>query len=89
MEVVPDHLVLTMAKEGGDVLLAIAEDGQPVGFGYGFLAMTEDGRLKLASHQVGVLPAYQDTGLGYQLKLAQRAAALASNIELITWTFDP
>ncbi len=89
LEVTPDHLLLTMAKEGGVVLLAVTETGQPVGFGYGFLAMTESGGLKLASHQVGVLPAYQGTGLGFELKLAQRAAALARRLDLITWTFDP
>ena len=89
MEVTPDHLVLTIAKEGGIALLAADEQGQPVGFGYGFLGVTEDGRLKLASHQVGVLPTYQDTGLGFKLKLAQREAALARKIDLITWTFDP
>jgi predicted GNAT superfamily acetyltransferase len=89
LEVTPDHLLLTMAKEGGVVLLATTDSGQPVGFGYGFLAMTDSGRLKLASHQVGVLPAYQNTGLGFKLKLAQRAAALARQLDLITWTFDP
>ena len=89
LEATPDHLLLTIAKEGGLVLLATTETGQPIGFGYGFLGLTDDGHLKLASHQFGVLPAYQDSGLGFQLKLAQREAALAGRIELITWTFDP
>jgi predicted GNAT superfamily acetyltransferase len=84
----PLHLVLTIAKEGGVVLMAF--DGElPVGFVFGFLGLTQDNRLKLASHQAGVLPAYQDRGLGYRLKLAQRAAALAKNLDLITWTYDP
>ncbi len=89
LEVTPDHLLLTMAKEGGIVLLALAEDEQPVGFAYGFLGLTADKRLKLASHQVGVLPAYQGSGVGCQLKLAQREAALARQIDCITWTYDP
>lgn len=89
LEVAPDHLVLTMAKEGGIVQLATDETGRSVGFGYGFLAETDAGHLKLASHQVGVLPAYQDTGLGFRLKLAQRAVALDRRLDLITWTFDP
>ena len=38
---------------------------------------------------MGVLPAYQNSGLGYQIKLAQREAALAHNLDLMTWTFDP
>ena len=89
MEVAPDHLVLTMAKEGGVVLLARDERDEPIGFAYGFIGLTEDRRFKLASHQVGVLPTYQDRGLGYQLKLAQRQATLALDLDLITWTFDP
>jgi predicted GNAT superfamily acetyltransferase len=84
----PSHLVLTIGKEGGIVLMAF--DGEtPVGFVFGFLGLTADGRLKLASHQAGVLPAYQDRGVGLQLKLAQREATLAKGLDLITWTFDP
>lgn len=87
--VVPDHLLLTVAKEGGLVLLALDEAENPAGFAFGLLSLTENNRLKLASHQVGVLPAYQNSGVGYGLKLAQREVALARNLDLITWTFDP
>jgi predicted GNAT superfamily acetyltransferase len=89
LEAAPDHLLWTIAKEGGQVLLAVSDSGEPIGFAYGFLAQTASGRLKLASHQVGVLPAYQDQGVGYQLKLAQRKHALADQLDLITWTYDP
>lgn len=86
--VVPFHLLLTVAKEGGVVLLALDQD-KPVGFAFGFPALTADGRLKIASHQAGVLPDRQDQGLGYAIKLAQREATLALGIKLMTWTFDP
>ncbi|MCB0210010.1 MAG: hypothetical protein KDJ52_11800 [Anaerolineae bacterium] len=85
---VPDHLLLTVAKEGGVVLLAW-DQNRPVGFAFGFPALTKDGRLKIASHQAGVLPELHDQGLGYQIKLAQREATLALGITLMTWTFDP
>lgn len=88
-QVVPDHLLLTLVKEGNVVLLAEDESHRPVGFAFGFLSYGENRRLKLASHQVGVLPAYQNQGIGYALKLAQRQAALALGLDLITWTFDP
>jgi len=88
IEVTPSHLLLIIAKEGGLVLLAVA-DNEPVGFSFGLLGLTEHNRLKLASHMTGVLPAYQSRGVGHQLKLAQREAALARNLDLITWTFDP
>lgn len=86
--VVPTHMLLIFAKEGGVVLLML-DDETPIGFTYGFPALTAERRLKLASHEAGVLPAYQSQGLGYRLKLAQREAALAKGFELITWTFDP
>lgn len=89
LDVAPDHLILTIAKEGGVVLLALDEQETPIGFGYAFIGLTKDNRFKLASHQVGVLPAYQDHGVGYHIKLAQREAALAHKFDLITWTFDP
>ena len=88
LDVTPAHLLLIIAKEGGIVLLAL-DDAQPVGFSLGLLGLAGQNRLKLASHMTGVLPKYQSSGLGYQLKLAQRQAALARNLDLITWTFDP
>lgn len=87
-EVVPAHMLLTFAKEGGVVLL-MRDDAAPVGFAFGFPALTADGQVKLASHQAGVLPPYQAQGWGHRLKLAQREAALAQGFTLMTWTYDP
>ena len=86
-DIVPVPLLVTIAKEGGVVLIAL-DGGKPVGFAFGFPALVA-GQFKLASHQAGVLQAYQDRGLGYQIKVAQREVALAKGFELITWTFDP
>ncbi len=47
-------------------------------------------RLKMCSHMAGVLPAWQGTGLGLRLKLAQRAAILEQGMsDWVTWTYDP
>lgn len=88
IDVVPDHLLLTMAKNKGVVLLAL-ETEQLVGFCMSFQAETAGGKRKHCSHQTGVLPTAQSRGIGYRLKLAQREAVLAQGIDLITWTFDP
>ncbi len=88
IDIVPDHMLLTIAKNSGVVLLA-QRNGEAVGFAFGFLGKTADGQLKHCSHQAGVLPGNQNGGVGYQLKLAQRTAVLAQGIELMTWTFDP
>ena len=91
---VPDHVLLTVQKNGGAVLGAFEspskEEGERlVGFAFGFVGLTHDGRIKHCSHMVGVLPAYQNQNVGYRLKLAQRKRVLAQGINLITWTFDP
>ena len=45
---------------------------------------------KMCSHMAGVLPAWQGTGVGLQLKLAQREAILAQGFtDWVTWTYDP
>ena len=87
-EIVPDHLLLTAAKNGG-LLLGAFQGERLLGFVFGFPGVTAAGQLKHCSHMAGVAPEYQDGGLGYRLKLAQRQHVLAQGIELITWTYDP
>ena len=38
---------------------------------------------------MGVLEGWRGQGVGYRLKLAQREHALAQELELVTWTYDP
>jgi len=71
--------------------LAVAESlagGSPQGVLTGFLG-TRDGEFYLHSHVLGVLPPLRHTGIGFALKLHQRAWALQRGIRLIAWTFDP
>jgi predicted GNAT superfamily acetyltransferase len=49
----------------------------------------EHGEVHLHSHRVGVLPDYQNSGIGRMLKLAQRKDALARGIGTVQWSFDP
>ena len=58
-----------------------------IGFAYAVVGM-KAGRPMQWSHMTGVLPEYRG-GLGYRLKLEQRARALAQGYDLIEWTFDP
>ena len=94
VEVVPDHLLLPAQKNGGLVLGAFDassgnEEGQLVGFVFGFVGLSPTGEVKHCSHMTGVAPAYQNQNLGYRLKLAQREHVLAQALDVITWTFDP
>ena len=88
VEIVPLHVLVTAAKNGG-LLLGAFDGDRLAGFVFGFPGVTADGRLKHCSHMAGVHPDYRDQNLGYRLKLAQRDAVLAQGINLITWTFDP
>lgn len=91
---VPDHLLVTLAKNNGTVLLAW-DDDRPIGFCFTFPAFvgdrvdSADFQLKHCSHMAAVLPEYQGHGIGEQLKWAQRDAVLDQGIDLITWTYDP
>jgi predicted GNAT superfamily acetyltransferase len=92
---VPNHILLTVAKNGGLVSGAYIDE-KLVGFTLGWLGTTKMAgpglaaqHLKLVSHMNGVLPEYRDQKIGLHLKLAQREWALARGLALITWTFDP
>jgi predicted GNAT superfamily acetyltransferase len=86
--VVPRELLLTMQHNGGLVHGAFLPGGRLVGFCFGFLGM-RDGRLRLCSHQLGVMADFRGRGIGIALKQAQRYDALRLGYELVTWTFDP
>jgi predicted GNAT superfamily acetyltransferase len=90
IDIAPLHVMLTIAKNGGVVLGAFAAD-QLIGFVYGFVGMTNraDAKLKHTSHQMGVRPEWQNRGVGYALKVAQREAVSQQGLRLITWTYDP
>lgn len=91
VEIVPGHVLLTAAHNGGLVAGAFV-DGELAGFAWGFLGLDDrvrPPRVKLCSHQLGVLPAYRSAGLGFALKVFQREFAQAQDIDLITWTYDP
>jgi predicted GNAT superfamily acetyltransferase len=96
IDVVPLHLMLSMAKNGGVALGAFAQD-RLVGFVLGFLGASNrygaeapvTVKLKHCSHMLGVLPQWQNRGVGYALKVAQREAVLNQGVRLMTWTYDP
>jgi predicted GNAT superfamily acetyltransferase len=86
-EATPSHVTLIAAKTGGQVLGAFAGK-EMIGFSLAFVAC-RDGHVFLHSHETGVVPEYQNYGVGRRLKWAQRADALARGFTLMEWTFDP
>jgi predicted GNAT superfamily acetyltransferase len=63
------------------------EEGGLVGFVLGFLGW--NGGVHMHSHMLAVLPEWQSRGVGYALKLAQRAACLEAGVDEARWTYDP
>jgi predicted GNAT superfamily acetyltransferase len=91
LDIVPLHLLLTAAQNGGVLLGAFAQD-QLVGFVFSFIGTGEPSaavHFKHCSHQLGVRPEWQSRGVGYALKVAQREAVRRQGLQLITWTYDP
>lgn len=71
----------------GTVILGAEAGGDLVGAVLGFPGLDEG--LHMHSHMLGVLPECQSRGVGYALKLGQRAACLDRGIGEVRWTYDP
>jgi len=92
--IVPLNMLITAHRHGGLVLGAFSNLAENhgtglLGFVFSFLGRTRSGEIKHCSHMAGVLPAYQNLAIGYQLKCHQRDYLQAQGFQLITWTFDP
>lgn len=86
-EIIPLNELVVMQKNGGHVFGAF--DGKTMtSFCFGVPAYKE-GKIYHYSRMLGVMPGYQDSGIGYTMKLKQREYVLKQGIDLVVWTFDP
>jgi predicted GNAT superfamily acetyltransferase len=85
-QVLPREL-LKAFQHAGCVLYGAEADGELVGFVLGFAGLSDG--LHLHSHMLASVPGRQNGGVGYALKLAQRAHCLDVGIDEVRWTFDP
>lgn len=94
-EIVPPRNLLRGLALGGNCLLLARPIGdgeadgvtEPVGFALGWLGWSSG--VHFHSHQVGVRAGTRGGGVGYALKLAQRALCLEHGITEMRWTYDP
>jgi predicted GNAT superfamily acetyltransferase len=97
-EVIPARLLHAL-QFTGSCLLGAYDGTKLVGFIFGVLGTVEDlknridqvaaARLQMYSVTMGVLPEYQQQGIGFKLKMAQREFSLRIGVRLVTWTYDP
>src|SRR4029450_5155871 len=80
------ELLRALAHAGSYVAGAFAGT-RMVGASAGFFTAPPDPGLH--SHITGVAPTGQHHGVGFALKVHQRAWALARGIRVVAWTFDP
>ncbi|MCS6952593.1 MAG: GNAT family N-acetyltransferase [Bryobacterales bacterium] len=87
-ELLPVRLFVVATKVGGQAFGAF--DGERmVGFCLAIPGLKPGGKPYLHSHMLGVLPEYNNRGIGRLLKLEQRRDALSRGLDLVEWTFDP
>jgi len=86
-QLLPQEFIRAL-QDSGNVPFGAFRRDEMVGYVLGFLGHDGEG-VHLHSHMLAVVPGERGKGVGYVLKLAQRAAALARGIRVVRWTFDP
>jgi predicted GNAT superfamily acetyltransferase len=79
--------LLRALEHAGSYVVGAFAGTRMVGASAGFFTAPPDPALH--SHITGVASGGQHRGIGYALKLYQRAWALARGVPLVVWTFDP
>jgi len=83
----PDRAMLLALDFAGNTVLVATQHGKAVGATLGFLGWA--GGVHLHSHMAAVVPWHRGGGVGYALKLLQRAICLEQGVSEVRWTFDP
>jgi predicted GNAT superfamily acetyltransferase len=79
-------LLLALAHAGNPLLVA-TRGGRPAGLALGFLGWS--GGFHVHSHMTAVTDGERSGGVGYALKLWQRAVCVREGIDEVRWTYDP
>jgi predicted GNAT superfamily acetyltransferase len=87
-QLLPREVIKALQGSGNRPIGAFRE-GEMIGYVLGWLGHDPDDGLHVHSHMLAVVPTLREGGVGYALKLAQRAAALDAGAHVVRWTFDP
>ncbi len=86
-QLVPREMIRALSDSGNRPYGAF-RGGEMVGYVLGWMGSDRDGP-HVHSHMLAVAPELRSRGVGYALKLAQRAQALEQGYGVVRWTFDP
>lgn len=85
---IPREMIRALGESGNVPYGAFA--GQAlIGYVLGWAGVDPHEGLHLHSHMLATLPNRRHRGVGYALKLAQRAQGLEQGMSVARWTFDP
>jgi len=83
----PAEMIRALEHSGNGPIGAF-EGERLIGYVLGWAGIDDRG-LHVHSHMLAARPDRRHAGVGYALKLAQRADSLDRDVHVVTWTFDP
>ena len=87
-QLLPREMIRALA-DCGNVPYGAFDGDLLVGYVLGWAGVNSEYGLHMHSHMLASLPDRRHRGVGYALKLAQRAFCLERGISTVRWTFDP
>jgi predicted GNAT superfamily acetyltransferase len=87
-QTIPREMIRALGESGNVPYGAFVEQ-ELIGYVLGWAGVDPREGLRLHSHMLATLPDRRHRGVGYALKLAQRAQGLEQGISVARWTFDP
>jgi predicted GNAT superfamily acetyltransferase len=87
-QLLPREMIVALAHSGNEPYGAFDGD-RMIGYVLGWAGVDPQDGLHLHSHMLAALPDRRHRGVGFALKLAQRAQCLEQGIRTVRWTFDP
>lgn len=87
-DLLPREMLRALA-ESGNLPWGAFDGDELVGYVMGWAGVDPEDGIHVHSHMLAALPGRRHSGVGFALKLAQRAMSLDQGISLVRWTFDP
>jgi predicted GNAT superfamily acetyltransferase len=87
-QLLPREMIRALGDSGNTPWGAF-DDEELIGYVLGWSGVDPEDGLHAHSHMLATLPDRRHRGIGYALKLAQRAQCLDQGISRVRWTFDP